>query len=184
MRKLMMAVAMMAGVALAAGCSKREEVQEQRRDVAEAQREAQKETAEIRQEANEERAEVARDEQEELADAREEVADEQKELAEAERDLAKDQREDLAGNPNTMAAGTTVQGRLRSTRGDSLVLIVPGTNNAELKLKTDDHTRVRQNDLAVDLDDFKEGTEVRASYVSNGDDLVARDVFIITPIMK
>lgn len=181
MRKLMMAVAMVAGVALTAGCSKRDEVQEQRRDLAEAQQEAQKETAEIRQEANKERAEVARDEQEELADAREEVGDEQKELAEAERDLAEDLREDTAGN--TLAAGSTVQGRMRSTRGDSLVLIVPG-NNAELKLKTDDQTRVMQNNLVVELDDFKEGTEVRASYVSDGDELVARDVVIISPVKK
>jgi hypothetical protein len=178
----MMAVAMVAGVALTAGCSKRDEVQEQRRDLAEAQQEAQKETAEIRQEANKERAEVARDEQEGLADAREEVLDEQKELAEAERDLSKDIREDTAGN--TLAAGSTVQGRMRSTRGDSLVLIVPGNNNAELKLKTDDQTRVMQNNLAVDLDDFNEGTEVRASYISNGDDLVARDVVIIAPMKK
>jgi hypothetical protein len=182
MRKLMMAVAMVAGVALSAGCSKRDEVQEQRRDLAEAQREAQKETAEIRQDANKERAEVARDEQKELADAQEEVADERNELAEAEREYAKDLREDTAGN--TLTAGSTVQGRMRSTRGDSLVLMVPANNNAELKLKTDDQTRVRQNDLAVDLDDFKEGTEVRASYISNGDDLVARDVVIITPVKK
>jgi dynactin complex subunit len=181
MRKLMMAVAMVAGVALTAGCSKRDEVQEQRRDLAEAQREVQKETAEIRQQANQERAAVARDEQRELADAQEEVADEQKELAEAERDLAKDARGDTAGN--TLAAGTTVQGRMQSTGGDSLVLIVPG-NGEELKLKTDDQTRVMQNNLAVDLDDFKEGTEVRASYISNGDDLVARDVVIVTPLKK
>jgi len=39
-----MAVAVVAGVALTAGCSKRDEVQEQRRDLAEAQREVQKET--------------------------------------------------------------------------------------------------------------------------------------------
>ncbi len=181
MRKLMMAVAMVAGVALTAGCSKRDEVQEQRRDVAEAQREAQREMAEIRQDAAKERAEVARDEQEEIADAQKEVADEQKDLAEAERDLAKDRREDTVDN--TLAAGTTVQGRMRSTRGDSLVLIVPGTAG-ELKLKTDDQTRVMQNNVAVDLDDFKEGTEVRASYISNGDDLVARDVVIITPIKE
>lgn len=181
MRKIMTAVAVVAGLALTAGCSKRDEVQEQRRDVAEAQREVQKETAEIRQEANQERAEVARDEQRELADAQEEVADEQKELAEAERDLAKDARENNVGN--TLAAGSTVQGRMQSTRGDSLVLIVPG-NGEELKLKTDDQTRVMQNNLAVDLDDFKEGTEVRASYISNGDDLVARDVVIVTPLKK
>jgi hypothetical protein len=182
MRKLMMAVSMVAGLALTAGCSKRSEVQEERRDLAEAQQEAQKEMTEIRQDADKERAELARDEQEELADAQKEVADEREDLAEAERERAADLREGTAGS--TLAAGSTVQGRLQSTRGDSLVLIVPSNSNAELKLKTDDQTRVRQNNLAVNLDDFEEGTEVRASYVSTGDDLVARDVVIITPVKK
>jgi hypothetical protein len=53
-----------------------------------------------------------------------------------------------------------------------------------VKLKTNDTTRVTQNNVDVDLDDFKEGTEVRASYTADGDDLVARDVVIITPVKK
>ncbi len=181
MRKLMMAVAMVAGLGLSVGCSKRDEVQEQRRDLAEAQQEAQKEMAEVRQDANKERADLAREEQEELADAQEEVIDERQELAEAEREQASELRE---GTASTLATSATVQGRVRSTRGDSLVLLVPGNDNTELKLKTDERTRVMQNDLAVELDDFKEGTEVRASYVSDGEDLVARDVVIITPMKK
>jgi uncharacterized membrane protein YqiK len=182
MRKLMMAVATVAGLGLSVGCSKRDEVQEQRRDLAEAQRDAQKEMAEVRQDANEERAKAAREEQEELADAQKEVADERQELAEAEREYSAELREGTA--KGTLAASSTVQGRVRSTRGDSLVLLVPGNDNTELKLKTDERTRVMQNDLAVDLDDFKEGTEVRASYVSDGEDLVARDVVILTPVKK
>ncbi|HEX8704488.1 MAG TPA: hypothetical protein VF815_36995, partial [Myxococcaceae bacterium] len=178
----MMAVAMVAGVGLSVGCSKRDEVQEQRRDLAEAQQEAQQEIAEVRQEASQERADLAREEQKELADAQEEVADERQELAEAEREQASELREGTASG--TLAANSTVQGRVRSTRGDSLVLLVPGNDNTELKLKTDERTRVMQNDLAVELDDFKEGTEVRASYVSDGEGLVARDVVILTPVKK
>jgi hypothetical protein len=178
MRKLMVAVAAVAGLALTAGC-KRNDAQEERRDLAEAQRDAQKDIAEAHKDANEKRADINRDEQEEIADAQHDVAKEQQDVAKADRERAEDLR-----NEGTPAMNETVQGRVRSTFGDSLVLNVPARNNAELKLKTDDKTRVTQNNVAVDLDDFKEGTEVRASYVADGDDLVARDVVIITPVKK
>lgn len=180
MRKLMVAVAAVAGLALTAGC-KRNEPQEERRDLAEAQQEAQQDIAEARKDANEERVDLQRDEQEEIADAQRDVAEERQDVAEADRERAEDLRDD---NMGATAVNETVQGRVRSTFGDSLVLSVPAKNNAELKLKTDDKTRVTQNNVAVELDDFEEGTEVRASYVMEGDDLVARDVVIITPVME
>jgi dynactin complex subunit len=179
MRKLMMVVAAVSGLALTVGC-KRNEVQEERRDLAEAQQEAQKEMAEIRQETREEQTELRQEEQEEVAEAQRDVTEEQQELAEAERERAEDLREDNAAGP--LAASATVQGRVRSSTGSSLVLIVPANNDAELKLKTNDKTRVMQNNRPVELDDFEEGTEVRASYVTDGEDLVARDVVIITPV--
>jgi len=179
MRKLMVAVAAVAGLALTAGCKSKP--QEERRELAEAQQEANKEIAEARQDANEERADIQRDEQEEIAEAQRDVVDEQKDVAEADRERARDLSDDRMG---ATAVNDTVQGRVRSTTGDSLVLVIPAKNNAELKLKTDDRTRVMQNDLAVELDDFKEGTEVRASYVSDGEDLVARDVVILAPVRK
>jgi len=180
MRKLMVAVAAVAGLALTAGC-KRNEPQEERRELAEAQREAQEDMAEARQDANEERADIQREEQEEIADAQRDVAEEQRDVAEADMERDRDLREESAG---AAFVNETVQGRVRSTFGDSLVLSVPAKNNAELKLKTDDNTRVTQNNVAVELDDFEEGTEVRASYVMDGDDLVARDVVIITPVKE
>ena len=199
MRKLMVAVAAVAGLALTAGCKK--EPREERRELAEAQRDAQKDIAEAHQEANKERAElredmnkeradfqkeeadIQKDENEEIADAQKDVAKEERDVYEAEMDRSKDLRNGTAGTTASVA-NETVQGRVRSTLGNSLVLVVPGKANAELKLKTDDSTRVTQNNVKVDLDDFKEGTEVRASYVSDGDDLVARDVVIINPVKK
>jgi hypothetical protein len=144
MRKLMVAVAAVAGVALTAGCQK--------------------------------------DENEKIADAQKDVAKEERDVYEAEADRSKDLRN--SAGTTASVANETVQGRVRSTLGNSLVLVVPGKANSELKLKTDDNTRVTQNNVKVDLDDFKEGTEVRASYVSDGDDLVARDVVIINPVKK
>jgi hypothetical protein len=199
MRKLMVAVAAVAGLALTAGCKK--EPQDERRELAEAQRDAQKDITEAHQDANEERAElrkdankdladiqkeesdIQKDENEEIADARKDVDEEERDVYEAEADRSKDLRKDSAG-AMTSVANETVQGRVRSTLGDSLVLVVPGKANSELKLKTDDTTRVTQNNVQVDLDDFKEGTEVRASYVTDGDDLVARDVVIVNPVKK
>ncbi|KFE66651.1 hypothetical protein [Hyalangium minutum] len=199
MRKLMVAVAAVAGLALTAGCKK--EPQEERRELAEAQRDAQKDIANARQDANEERAdlqkdfnkeradlqkdeaEIQKDENEEIADAQRNVAEEERDVYEAEMNRSRDLAKDTAGS-TAAVANVSVQGRVRSTLGDSLVIVVPNKANAELKLKTDDNTRVTQNNVAVDLDDFKEGTEVRASYVSDGDDLVARDVVIITPVKK
>jgi len=181
MRKLMVAVAAVAGLALTAGC-KRNEPQEERRELAETQREAQKDISEAHKDANEERADIQRDEHEEIADAQREVSEQEREVREADQERAKELRDDNVGT--TAAVNETVQGRVRSTMGDSLVLVVPGKANSELKLKTDDNTRVTQNNRDVELDDFKEGTEVRASYVAEGDDLVARDVVIITPVKK
>jgi hypothetical protein len=180
MRKLMVAVAAVAGLALGAGC-KRSESQEERRDLVEAQREAKQDIAEARKEANEQRADIQREEQEEVADAQREVAEEQRDVAEADRERAEDLRDD---NMGATAVNETVHGSVRSTTGDSLVLSVPARNNAELKLKTDDKTRVTQNNRDVELDDFEEGTEVRASYVMDGEELVARDVVIITPVKE
>lgn len=180
MRKLMMAVAAVAGLALTAGC-KRDEVQQERRDLAEAQQEAQQKIADLQQDANRTGAGLQREAQEEIADAQKDVAEERAELSEAEHERMVEQRQDTAG---TMAANSTVQGRVQSTAGDSLVIVVPANNNAELKLKMDDQTRVTQNDLEVELDDFMEGTEVRASFVTQGEDMVARDVIILTPVQE
>jgi hypothetical protein len=180
MKKLMVAVAAVAGLALTAGC-KRNEAQEERRDLVEEQREAQQDIAEAQQDANEQRADIQREEREEIADAQRDVAEEQQDVAEADRERAEDLRDSAAG---ATAVNETVHGRVRSTTGDSLVLRVPARDNAELKLKTDDRTRVTQNDREVELDDFEEGTEVRASYVMDGEDLVARDVVIIAPVQE
>ncbi|MFL5349852.1 MAG: hypothetical protein ACJ8AT_34170 [Hyalangium sp.] len=179
MRKLMVAVAAVAGVALTAGCKRNP--QEERHELAETQKDAQKKIANAQKDANEDRADIQHDEQQQVADAQKDVADKQRDVAEADRDHAQDLRHD---DMATSAVNETVQGRVRSTTGHSLVLVVPGRNNAELKLKTDDKTRVTENSRDVDLDDFKEGTEVRASYVTDGDDLLARDVVIVTPVTK
>lgn len=179
MRKLMVAVAAVAGLALSAGCKR--SPTEERRELAEAQKDAQNKIAEAHKDANEDRADIRRDEQEEIAEAQRDVADEQRDVAKADQERAEELRHD---NADTMAARDTVQGRVRSTTGNSLVLVVPGRSGSELKLKTDDKTRVTENSREVDLDDFKEGTEVRASYVSDGDDLVARDVVILSPVLK
>ncbi|WP_164016184.1 hypothetical protein [Pyxidicoccus trucidator] len=193
MRKLMMAVTAVAGLAMVSGC-KRDNVESERRDVAEAQQEATQETAEARQDAQQDIAGAQQEAQEEVASAQQDVREEEQDLAEAQRgqqeDLAEDRREaneDLAqggsGMAGASAAATNVQGRVLSTGGDSLTL-VDTSNNKQIKLKTNDQTRIMQNNAPVKLDDITEGTQVRASYVMEGKDMVARELTVTQPVQK
>jgi hypothetical protein len=204
MRKLMMAVTAVAGLAMVPGC-KRDNVESERRDVAEAQQEAAQTTAEARQNAQEEMAGAQQNAQEDIASAQQDVQEEQKDLTEAQRsqqeelaqnqreqqeDLAEDRREsqdELAqggsGMAGASAAATNVQGRVLSTGGDSLTL-VDTTSNKQLKLKTNDQTRIMQNNAPVKLDDLTEGTQVRASYVTEGKDMVVRELTVTQPVQK
>ncbi|MCY1014369.1 hypothetical protein [Pyxidicoccus sp. MSG2] len=194
MRKLMMAVTAVAGLAMVSGC-KRDNVESERRDVAEAQQEAAKETAEARQEESRDIAGARQDANEEVASAQEDVREEQQDLAEAQanrqEDLNEDARErqdDLAQGGSgvagtSAAAAASVQGRVLSTGHDSLTL-VDTTNNKQLKLKTNDQTRILQNNAPVKLGDITEGTQVRASYVMDGKDMVARELTVTKPVQK
>jgi|GEM_PF-1463904 small-conductance mechanosensitive channel len=204
MRKLMMAVTAVAGLAMVSGC-KRDNVESERRDVAEAQQEAQQETAEARQNAQEDIAGARQTEQEEIAGAQQDVLEEEKDVAEAQRtqqeELAQNQREQQdemvedqrelredtaqggSGMVGTSAAATSVQGRVLSTGGDSLTL-VDTSNNKQLKLKTDKQTRIMQNNAPVKLDDITEGTQVRASYVMDGKNMVARELTVTQPVQE
>jgi len=204
MRKLMMAVTAVAGLVMVSGC-KRDNVESERRDVVEAQQEAQQETAEARQNAQEDIAGARQNEQEEIAGAQQDVLKEEKDLAEAQRtqqeELAQNQREQQdemvedqrelredtaqggSGMAGTSAAATSVQGRVLSTGGDSLTL-VDTSNNKQLKLKTDKQTRIMQNNAPVKLDDITEGTQVRASYVMDGKNMVARELTVTQPVQE
>jgi hypothetical protein len=194
MRKLMMAVAAVAGLAMVPGC-KRDNVESERRDVAEAQQEAAKETAEARQEESRDIAGARQDANEEVASAQEDVREEQQDLSEAQANRqeelnedARERQDDLAQGGSgvagtSAAAATSVQGRVLSTGGDSLTL-VDTTNNKQLKLKTNDQTRIMQNNAPVKLDDITEGTQVRASYVMDGKDMVARELTVTQPVQK
>ncbi|MFP2933360.1 hypothetical protein ACLESO_51080 [Pyxidicoccus sp. 3LG] len=193
MRKLMIAVSAVAGLAMIPGC-KRDNVEAERQDVAEAQQEATRETAEARQEAQEDIAGAQQGAQEEIASAQQDVQEERQDVAEAEQnrneELAEDQREmndDLAqggsGTAGATAAATSVNARVISTGGDSLT-VVDTSNNKQLKLKTNDQTRIMQNNAPVKLDDITEGSQVRASYVMDGKDMVARELTVTQPAQK
>lgn len=203
MRKLMMAVGAVAGLSLLAGCQEnKSKVAEEQRDVAEAQAQASEKVADARQEAAQETAEAQKSAQEETASAQQEVAEERKDVAEAREEVAQNQdeeredvaeaeqkaaeeREDLATGGSGMAAGAamTMTGTLKNvTIGDNLE--VTDSTGKEMKLKTDDQTKVTWNNQPAKLDNFDEGTQVRASYVKQGDDMLAREVTIVKPVMK
>ena len=206
MRKLMIAVTAVAGLTMVTGC-KKDDVQAQREDVAEARQEAAQETAEARQDeskevasaqqnanediaearqdANEDIAEARQDANEKIASANEDVRDEEQDLAEAQANRNEELAEGGSGMAGTTsaAAATTVNGRVLSKSGDTLTLV--DSTNKELKLKTNDKTAMMDNaSRAVKLDDIKEGAQVRASYVMDGKDMVARDVTLVAPMKK
>ncbi|WP_223743662.1 hypothetical protein NR800_04285 [Corallococcus interemptor] len=191
----MIAVTAVAGLTMVTGC-KKDDVQAQREDVAEARQEAAQETAEARQDeskelaaaqqdANEDIAEARKDANDKIASANEEVRDEEQDLAEARANRNEDLAEGGSGMAGTTsaAAATTVNGRVLSKSGDTLTLV--DSANKELKIKTNDKTAMMDNaSRAVKLDDIQEGSQVRASYVMDGKDMVARDVTLVAPVKK
>nr|WP_240672851.1 hypothetical protein [Corallococcus coralloides] len=191
----MIAVTAVAGLTMVTGC-KKDDVQAQREDVAEARQEAAQEMAEARQDesqelaatqqdANEDIAEARQDANDEIASANEDVRDEEQDLAEARANRNEDLAEGGSGMAGTTsaAAATTVNGRVLSKSGDTLTLV--DSSNKELKIKTNDKTAMMDNgSRAVKLDDIQEGSQVRASYVMDGKDMVARDVTLVAPVKK
>jgi len=181
MRKLLVAVGAIAGLMLATGCkNERQKLEDERADLAEKRQEVgkelseirqdmAKETAEVRQDAAEKTAEVRQDAQKEMADKREELAEERRDVNEAQRDLAQAKVDDAT-------TGGTVTGTLKSTTGG---LTIRDDKGLDYELETNDATTVTYDGQRVKLDDFKEGSEVRASYSVHGDDKVAKDVEIL-----
>ncbi|MCP3103419.1 hypothetical protein LZ198_31505 [Myxococcus sp. K15C18031901] len=203
----MMAVGAVAAVAMVTGC-KRDNVAEERQDVAEAQAEAQQKTAEVRQDEQKDLAQAQRDENESVAeahrdaqeamaetrrDAREDIASAQKDVRDEQQDLSEAERnsqEDLAlggsGTAGATAAAVSVQGRVLSSGINSLT-VVDTSSNRELKLKTNDQSRILQNNRPVKLGDIKEGDQIRASYVQDGKDMVVRELNVtqvVTPTTR
>ncbi|MFP2959535.1 hypothetical protein ACLEPN_17255 [Myxococcus sp. 1LA] len=195
MRKLMMAVTAVAGMSLVVtGCSKRDNVESQRQDVAEAQQEtaeirqdAQEDIASTQMEAQEDIAGTQREAAEEVASAQQDVQEERQDLAEAEADRQSDLNDDMAlggsGAAGATAAASSVSGRVLSTGSDELT-VVDTSNNKQIELKTNDQTRILHNNQPVKLGDIEEGAQVRASYVQDGEDMVVRELTVTQPVQK
>lgn len=177
MRKLLIS-ATVAGLGLFGCKAERQDVAEQREDVAEARSAHQDRAAELRQEEAREVQEVGQDTQEELADSREEVINEERELAETQREAA--ERAGVGGSG--LASPVAVTGTLKSSLGSGVTLT--DKLGGELKLDTDDQTVVMHNGQKVEIDDFEEGSQIRASYVVQDDEKVAREITILRAAPK
>ncbi|MGQ0505539.1 MAG: peptidylprolyl isomerase [Myxococcaceae bacterium] len=178
MKKALIAAVAVAGLGFAGCKSRSEEVNDQRADLAREAQKANKEIADIRSEAAKDKAEVDARAAKEIADERKDVADERGDLAKVESDLSKEQRKDAV---NALPAGT-MTGTLQSTLGNKLTL--RDNQGVEHSFGVKDSTRVTFNGQNVELDDYREGTEVRASFVSEGNDKIANDVVILAPASK
>jgi hypothetical protein len=214
MRKLMIAVATVVGMAMAgSGCTdNRDRAANERRELARTEAQADQDIANARQDAARQKADIDRKTEEKVANRQQEVLNKRQDVARADRDLAVNRDRELAVSRDRDLAVTregddvalhdrglrtgssldrdraavtdgTVKGVLTSTFG-SKIEIRDLRGNKE-KLKTDELTRVFENGREVRIGDFRDGTEVRASFVLDKDhDKVARDVQVLHPVMK
>ena len=176
MRNIIIAAA--AALSLVACRTRQEAVSEKRAEVA-------REQVKVDQKAADARAEADRKSAQAQLEADRKIADDKKDLREDQRDLAQQQRQlddgrGVGGAGSQGMAATTVSGTITSTFGPQIVML--DKLGGELKLKTDDHTLVTSGGQRVDIDDFKKGTEVRATYFLKGDDRIAQSVEILKPI--
>ncbi len=180
MKKILMAAVSVAGLALGVGCkdNRAEQVRDERADLARTQQKANEKIADIRADEAKEKADVAAKADEKVAEERQDVAEERQDLAKAENDLYKEERKDAV---DSMAAGS-VSGTLKSTLGSQLT--IRDSAGVDHKFDVKDSTRVTYHGAAVKLDDYKDGTEVRASFINDGDDKIAKDVVILNPALE
>lgn len=76
-------------------------------------------------------------------------------------------------------ASASISGKLETSEPSQLIL--RDGDGFRYRLRTDDRTRVTYNGKAVRLDQFKQGTEVRAGYEVDGQEKVATDVEVLQP---
>lgn len=88
-----------------------------------------------------------------------------------------DRKGSLDGGPAREAANASIAGKLQGVAPQEVM--VRDDSGFEYWLRTDEKTRVTQNGQPVRLGDFKQGTEVRASYVQRGKQRIATDVEVV-----
>lgn len=169
-------IAAVVGLGLVGCQSQREEAQSQREELNEERAQFGQEASETRAQAQQDIAETKQETQQQIAEGRQDVEQKEQELAQSNQE-AMNEGTGGSGMDTNLAIGT-----LKSSMGSNLVLDDP--QGAELKLKTDDNTIVKYEGKRVKLDDFEEGTRVRASYSVKGDEKVVREITILQPAPK
>jgi hypothetical protein len=172
-------IAAVAGLSLVACRTKQDEVADKRAEVAREQAEVKRKSMEARAEADQKSVQAQAEADRTVANENEDLRQDQRELMEKERQAGADQG---TGGAGFEPASATISGTVTSTLGPQIELI--DRAGGKLSLRTDDLTVVTLNGQRVDIDDFKNGTEVRASYLAKGDDKFARSVEILKPIHK
>jgi hypothetical protein len=172
-------IAAVAGLSLVACRTKQDEVTDKRAEVAREQAEVNRKNMEARAEANGKSAQAQAEADRTIANENEDLRQDKRELTEKERQLGAEQG---TGGAGFESASSSITGTVTSTLGPQIDMI--DRAGGKLTLRTDDLTVVMLNGQRVDIDDFKNGTEVRASYQAKGDDKFARSVEILKPFHK
>ena len=172
-------IAAVAGLSLVACRTKQDEVADKRAEVGREQAEVNRKNMDARAEANRKSAQAQAEADRTIANENEDLRQDKRELMEKERQLG---TEPGVGGAGLEPASHSISGTITSTLGPQIEMV--DRAGGKLTLRTDDLTAVTLDGQRVDIDDFKNGTEVRASYLAKGDDKFARSVEILKPIHK
>jgi len=147
-KRLMMAVLACVGLGVAAGCTRKSEVAEQKEELSEVRREAEQQRGEIREETKEEIAEARQEQKEELSELSQKEKEAEAELAQAQAEQSRE-----------------VQGQVRSASRNIVVLVIPAQGNREMRFQTGSQTEVKRGEQEISVMDLQPGDSVRASYM-------------------
>ena len=171
--------AIVGALLLASGCqrSPQEEMEQARTNLEETRQDVEREIAKLRAEATQRMQGVQRDLQQDISEQHARITAAERRLDKEKRELAEHLQQTSGTAVATFDNAGAVIGQLVSQDEDSVTIRDP---NGQLhELTTDARTQVVHNEQPVALHIYAEGASVRASYIVEGEQKLARSVEIL-----
>lgn len=164
---------------LASGCqrSPQQELEQAEKNLEETRQDVDRQIARLQAEAAKRIQDVQRDLQRDITQQHARIAEVERKLNQEKRELALHLQQTSGTSVTTIDNTGAVSGQLVSQDEDSVTIRDPTGQLHELT--TDARTRVVQNEQPVSLRIYAEGASVRASYVVEGEQKLARSVEIL-----
>jgi hypothetical protein len=179
MRWLRGCAAILGALLLASGCerSPQQELEQARKNLEETRQDVDKQIARLRAEAAQRTEQVQRDLQRDIAQQHERIEVAERKLNQEKRESAIHLQQTSGAPVATIDNAGAVVGQLMSQDKDSVTIRDPNGQVHELTM--DARTRVMHNEQPVSLQIYAEGASVRASYIVEGEQKLARSVEIL-----